>query len=318
MSLESNNIPLLRLIGLPVFSDVSELAETMHVMPGVIKKHTEDKLISYDSFTIPKYDGTSRQIRAPKKDLKAIQAWILRNILDSLAKSPYATAYTQGRSILDNVLPHINNRYYICIDLEDFFPSISIRRVFKLYSHLGYSKEAAEILTHLCTFKGSLPQGAVTSPAISNLIASKLDRRIAGYTSKRNIIYTRYADDITLSSNNRNLLHQSLSRIIKIIKTEHFRVNNEKLRILGPRTRVAITGLIKNSSEARFGIGRKNKRHMRAVIHNHFLNQVKDSKYPTESSICGWMAYLKHVDLDMFTRMNQYFEKIKESSSSIT
>ncbi len=132
MALGNNNVPLLRLIGLPVFSKVSELAEAIHIMPGVIKKHTEDKLTSYDSFTIPKYDGTSRQIRAPKKDLKAIQAWILRNILDGLAKSPYATAYIRDKSILNNVLPHINNRYYICIDLEDFFPSISMRRVFKL------------------------------------------------------------------------------------------------------------------------------------------------------------------------------------------
>lgn len=166
----------------------------------------------------------------------------------------------------------------------------------------------------ICTYDGKLPQGAVTSPSISNIIASKLDRRIAGYTSKRNIIFTRYSDDITLSSNNRNLLHQSLSRVTKIIKTEHFRVNNEKLRVLGPRRRVAITGLVKNNSEPKFGIGRRKKRHMRAVIHHHFLDKTKDSVYSTESSIMGWMAYLRSVDLESFKKLNQYILKLKDPS----
>lgn len=309
-----SKISLLRLIGLPVFSNIDELSEIMHVAPGILRKHSEQPLTSYNSFNIPKSGGGLRLIRAPVRKLKGIQAWILRNILDNLSTSPYATAYIKDKSIFDNVQPHRNNRFYICIDLEDFFPSISTRRVSKLFSRLGYSKQASEILAHLCTFKGNLPQGAVTSPSISNIIASKLDRRIAGYTSKRNIIFTRYADDITLSSNNRNLLHQSLSRIIKIIKTEHFRVNNEKLRVLGPRTRVAITGLIKNSSEAKFSIGRRKKRHMRAVIHHYFLNKDKDAKYSTEPSIIGWLSYLQGVDLESFEKMNQYFLKIKNAS----
>jgi RNA-directed DNA polymerase len=309
-----SNISLLRLIDLPVFSNIDELAEIMHVTPGVLKKHSEQPSTSYNSFSILKSGGGHRLIQAPVRELKGIQAWILRNILDKLATSPYATAYIKDKSISDNAKPHQNNRFFICIDLEDFFPTISVQRVGKLFLRLGYSKRASAILAHLCTFEGRLPQGAVTSPSISNIIASKLDRRIAGYTSKRNIIFTRYADDITLSSNNRNLLHQSLSRVIKIIKTEHFRVNDAKLRILGPRTRVAITGLIKNSSEAKFSIGRTKKRHMRAVIHHHFLKNDKDSRYSTELSIIGWLSYLKSVDLESFEKLNQYFSKLKNAS----
>ncbi len=306
-----SNIALLRLIGLPVFSTIVELAEIMHVTPGVIRQHREQPRASYNRFTIPKSDGTRRQIKAPVKELKGIQAWILRNILDRLATSPYATAYTDKRRLIDNVLPHRNNRYYICIDLKDFFPSISTRRVVILFSNLGYSAQASEILARLCTFDGNLPQGAVTSPRISNLIAAKLDRRIAGYTSKRNIIYTRYSDDITLSSNNRSNLHQSLSRITKIIKTEHFQINDDKLRILGPRTRVVVTGLIKNNSEAKFGIGRMKKRIMRAVIHHYFSGKSKDSKYNTEESIIGWIAYLKSVDTDSYKYITDFFSKMK-------
>jgi len=109
-------------------------------------------------------------------------------------------------------------------------------------------------------------------------------------------------------------LHQSLSRIIKILKTEHFRINNEKLRILGPRRRVAITGLIKDNSEAKFSIGRNNKRHMRAVVHHHFLKKDIDRVYSTEESILGWMAFLRHVDSDNYERLNDYFLKLRDAS----
>lgn len=203
--------------------------------------------------------GGFREIRQPRKDLKAIQAWILRNILDKLAPSPYATAYIKNKNISGNISPHVHNRYFICLDMDDFFPSISIRRVEKVYSLIGYSKKSAYVLARLCTCSNSLPQGAVTSPALSNLIAAKFDRRIAGYTSRRNITYTRYADDITLSSNNPVILCKSLPRIIKIIKSEHFEPNMNKLRVLGPKKRCLITGLVKNSSESKFGIGKRRR-----------------------------------------------------------
>ena len=308
------NISLLRLIDLPVFANFDELAQIIHIAPDILRKYNGESANTYTSFYIDKSDGSKRLIQAPVRKLKGLQAWVLRNILGKLTLSPYATAYREKKSILDNVTPHRNNRYFICIDLEDFFPSITRRRVAKLFSRLGYSQKASEILAGICTYEGKLPQGAVTSPALSNIIASKLDRRIAGYTSKRNIIFTRYSDDITLSSNNRNALNQSLSRVIKIIETEHFHVNNEKLRILGPRRRVAITGLVKNNTYAKFGIGRRKKRHMRAVIHHHYSGKTKDSVYSTESSIMGWVSYLKSVDLELFGKVNQYILKLKATS----
>jgi RNA-directed DNA polymerase len=192
------NISLLRLIDLPVFSDVYELAKIIHVTPGILRKYNGESANTYTSFYINKSDGSKRLIQAPVRELKGLQAWVLRNILDKLTISPDATAYRKKKSISDNTTPHRNNRYFICIDLEDFFPSITRLRVAKLFSRLGYSKKASEILAGICTYDGKLPQGAVTSPSLSNIIASKLDRRIAGYTSKRNIIFTRYSDDLTL------------------------------------------------------------------------------------------------------------------------
>jgi retron-type reverse transcriptase len=320
---------LLRLMNLPVFSNEEEMASLIHVHAKRIRLLSTFPYRYYRRYKLPKSKGGFREIKQPSKDLKGIQAWILRNILDRLSPSPFATAYVKKKNIADNVLPHRSNRYFLCLDLEDFFPSISIRRVSKIFSTIGYSKRAAILLARLCTcsegryfersspaFEGNLPQGAITSPSLSNLISAKLDRRIAGYTSRRNIIYTRYADDITLSSNNPKVLCQALPRILKIIKSDHFTPNMDKLRVLGPRRNCSITGLVKDNSESKFGIGRKKKRQMRAIIHHFLFDLSKDDKYKSEGSIVGWLNYLKGIDSKSFEQMNKYWNRLRNKCAS--
>ena len=299
-------------MNLPVFSDEKELASLIHVDPGRIKTLSTYSHRYYKKYKIRKSNGKMREIKQPRKDLKGIQAWILRNILDKLNPTIFATAYIKDKNILSNVAPHCNNKYFMLLDLEEFFPSISISRAAKIFSLIGYSKKAKYTLSMLCTCDGSLPQGAVTSPSLSNLIAAKLDRRIAGYTSKRNIVYTRYADDITLSSNSPATLCKTLPTIFKIIRSEHFEPNMSKLRVLGPKKRCSITGLIKNNAEPKFGIGRKKKREMRAVMHHFLFGLSKDDKYTSEESILGWLNYLKSVDKESFEKINSYWEGLKK------
>jgi len=288
------------------------MAGLVHIDRDRLKLLSEFAHRYYRRYYIPKANGGRREIREPRKDLKAIQAWILRNILDRLTPSPYAMAYIKKRGIAEGVRPHCNNRYFLCLDLEDFFPSISVRRVVKIFLLVGYSKEAASILARLCSCDGNLPQGAVTSPALSNLIASKLDRRIVGYAARRNIIYTRYADDITLSANWPNILCKSLPMVLKIVKSEHFRPNLQKFRILGPRRRCLITGLVKNGSEPKFGIGRKKKRQMRATMHHLQVGLDVDSRYSNEGSIEGWLHYVRGVDEESYGQMDKYWTRLKE------
>jgi hypothetical protein len=304
----------LRTLGLPVFYDEFDLASLIHITPSLIKSIVISPEKFYRTYRKRKCNGKWRRINQPNRDLKGIQAWILRNILDRINPTQYATAYVKNKSIVDNVLEHHNNRYFISLDLEDFFPSISTSRVIKKFSIMGYSSRASFILGRLCTSEGNLPQGAVTSPALSNLVASQLDRRIGGYTSKTNITYTRYSDDITLSSNNRIVLRKALSRILKIIKTEHFKPNLNKLRVLRPGKRCAITGLVKHDTEERFGIGMKKKRQMRAVIHRYVSGSKSDAKYNSAESIYGWIEYLRVVDKDSYEQMNAYLNKIIQKS----
>ncbi len=277
----------------------------MHVDLRLLRKFCGGSQYFYRRYTIPKSNGESREILQPCRDLKALQAWILRNILDKLTPTPFATAYVKKKNLLHNVSPHSANRYFLCLDLEDFFPSISDGRVANIFRLIGYSWRASFFLSALCTCEGGLPQGAVTSPALSNLVAAKLDRRIAGFTSRRNIVFTRYADDITLSSNNPATLSKALPIIMRIIRNERFKVNVEKTRVVGPRRQCRITGLTKNTDEPRFGIGKRKKRQMRAIMHNLLVKGTTDRKYDSAESILGWLSFLKGVDRTSYEQMNR-------------
>lgn len=302
-------------MNLPAFSDKEELAAAIHIDVSFVELFSRFSYRYYKRFQIKKSNGALREIRQPRKDLKAIQAWILRNILDKLTQSVNATAYIKGKGLVANVEPHSSNRFFLCLDLEDFFPSISIRRVKKLFSLIGYADGIAMTLAQICTCDGGLPQGAVTSPSLSNLIASKLDRRLSGYCSRRNITYTRYADDLTFSSNNPMALSKGTEKLLDIIKAERFKLNADKFRMLGPRRQCRITGLIKNSSAPKFSIGRGKKRRMRAIMHHLIKGAAPDKQYPTRASIEGWLSFLKSVDSEGFAQMSVYWGKLLKESA---
>ena len=308
------NLHLLRLLDLPSFETYTELARLMHLDSMLINRFFKYsyKGYYYKEYAVYKGHGKYRTIRQPVRSLKAAQAWILRNVLDKLTPSSHATAFIRGKNLEDNVAPHSNNRCFLCLDLEDFFPSVKMWRVVSLFRLLGYSNQSAFILARICTCKNSLPQGAVTSPSLSNFIAGKLDRRLAGYVSRRNVIYTRYADDMTFSSNDPRILHRMLPIVKEIITTSGFTLNDDKERKFGPRCRCCITGLVKDSSNPRFGIGRKKKREMRVIMHKLIIKGTVSWEYPNEASIEGWLSYLQSVDNESYKQMFGYYEKLKQ------
>jgi len=297
----------LRLLDLPVFSSIDELANLIHISKGRLGLlyYRTDKF--YKKYKIPKRNKGMRLIYQPSKELKSVQAWILRNVLDKLKPSPHATAFIKGKGLAYNVLPHRNNRYFITIDIENFFPSVSVKRILRLFNLIGYSDNAAYILTKLCTCDGKLPQGGVTSPALSNLVLHRLDRRLSGLTSRRNIVYTRYADDMIFSSNNRTVLNKSLKLFLNIIASEGFKPNPAKIKVMGPKIHCGITGLTKNSSEPQFGIGKNKKREMRAIMYSFIKNGYTESKFNSFASINGWLSYIKSIDENSFKQMNKYW-----------
>jgi len=154
------------------------------------------------------------------------------------------------------------------LDLKDFFPSTSRERVRQYFRCIGWNRPAAAILTRLCIHRDGLPQGAPTSPRLSNLVNFRLDRRLAGMARKLGIAYTRYADDITLSfpTDDRRLIHYMIRFVQRVVRQEGYHVHGrEKLRIRRRHQQQCVTGLVVNEG---IGLPRKTRRWLRAVDHH--------------------------------------------------
>ncbi|MCL5037342.1 MAG: retron St85 family RNA-directed DNA polymerase [Chloroflexi bacterium] len=300
----------LKILGLPIITNIDELADLLRLSKDLLYKLSKFNQGFYNIFPIPKKNGGSRIIFCPSKEMKAVQSWILRNILYKIPISNAATGFREGRNILYNAERHKGNKYFLCLDIEDFFPSISYPRVHSIFTKLGYNSLISTIFARFCTCKGILPQGGVTSPAISNIICNHLDKRISGYVGKHNVTYTRYADDITFSA----LSYKSLLRIKKfvtaIICEEGFTLNESKTRFAGPRRQRKVTGLI--IYENCVGIGKKKKKKLRAALYklanseNLPLNEVEE----LEKHINGWLSFINGVDKTRYNQLKQYASKL--------
>lgn len=311
------NRELLNILNLPTFSNWVDVANSMRLDPTRLESIvTNIDLKHYKVYHIPKRKGGLRTIEQPTMELKAAQAWILRNILDNLHPSGNATAYRKETPLTANLEPHKFNRYFLCMDIEDFFPSIGFSSVYNVFTVIGYDKLVAWFLARICTRRGHLPQGGVTSPMLSNITCIRLDKRISGLCSKRNLVYTRYADDITISTNHPSALKAIIPTMIKILNSEGFQQNQSKMKLLGPNNGCTITGLTKNSTTPTYGIGVRKKRAMRAKMFRFLVKRIRDEDYPTRESFEGWLSYLKGVDPSSFSSMSAYWNRLLERVSS--
>ncbi len=208
----------------------------------------------YAKYTIPKKNGKAREINVPDHYLKRVQ--FLINKLLQIVFADKVNRNTHGflpkRNIVSNAIPHVNKRFILNIDIQDFFPSIEFRRVKTV---LGLSpfdlcderERLAFIIANIVTVNNALPQGAPTSPTISNIVTQRLDRKIAKYCKHRNIKYSRYADDLSFSANRPVLNEEFKNDIFAIIeKEEGFKVNRSKTRLRSSMNRQQVTGLVVN------------------------------------------------------------------------
>ena len=231
----------------------------------------------YSCKVIPKKNsGGTRIISAPVGQLKSLQ----RKLADCLSAcyEPLDCVYgfVEGRSVADNARMHTRKRYVLTLDLEDFFPSITAPRVWGLFiKRLGLSKEVADTLTNLCCFDGCLPQGAPTSPVISNMICWSMDRAFLSLASNYRISYSRYADDLVFSSTSSHRIKSIFDfdkegidgvsdKIIGIVETNGFHINKQKVHIASSGCRQLVCGIVVNK---KCNIKRSDYRKMRSLFH---------------------------------------------------
>lgn len=198
----------------------------------------------YRDFEILKKNGKLRKISEPLPSLKEIQYWILNNILEKIKISAFAKAYKRKTTLKENVRYHINQKIVVNFDIKDFFPSIQLEHIEKIFINLGYSPWISNLLAKLCTRNKELPQGAPTSPCLSNIYFKPIDDLIADYCIERKIRYTRFADDLTFSG---DFDYQDLAKFIEdTLKVYNFELNSSKTKILHQNQRQVVTGVVVN------------------------------------------------------------------------
>lgn len=223
----------------------------------------------YRQMKIRKKSGGVRQLSVPDDYLKIVQRSILDKLLADAPLHDSCHGFRGTRSVTTNATPHQNTELVINIDLKDFFTTVTANRVYGIFKQLGHGDFASSLLTRLTTYKGALPQGAPTSPALANLAASRMDSRLNGLAEKIGASYTRYADDLTLSGT--TSIISCLPLVRKIITEENFQIAEHKFHIARPKDRQVVTGLTVNE---KLSIPRSIRKQIRAVAH-HIANGKK-------------------------------------------
>lgn len=302
---------LMKALELPQFNNIQELSGLIGVTESLIyclSKRTEQY---YKKFSIPKKSGGIRQIYIPSYTMKIIQKWILRNILDKVKPSNQAMAFRKGSnfSCKANAVFHKETRYGIAIDLENFFDNISAKRVYGVFRNLGYSSKSATILTNLCTLDDFLPQGAVCSPSLSNLVCLSLDARLSGLCEKRRIRYSRYADDMYFSSDNQDVLKKTVPIIRKILTDEGFCVNERKIYYHTPSNRKQINGITIHRKE--FDCSEiKAPKELKRKIRTEIYRAIMSGDYSSKDHIIGEIMYVAYIEPDYLNRIKKYIVSI--------
>ena len=247
---------------MPIIFDSIHLAKLIGIQVSELYSYHQMKDLIYKEIRIPKKNGKIRTINAPSENLKYIQRWVLDNIISKIPCSENAMGYINDRSIVCNAIMHVNKPCVVNLDISDFFPSIPFKRVYSIFREQGYTKHLSMFLAGICTYKGVLPQGAPTSPYISNLVCRRLDNRLSVLAQKIEASFSRYADDLTFSGE--VFITEYLKLIKRVIREENFEINEDKCRIQYRNERQSVTGLIVND---RLSVPISTKKYIRQQIY---------------------------------------------------
>jgi retron-type reverse transcriptase len=331
-----SNVEKLAAAGIPVLATPADVATAMSLSIKRLRWlafHSEAAGVThYIRFTIPKRSGGVRTLFAPHDNIAAAQRWVLENILNKVPVHAAAHGFVTGRSTVSNAAAHVKRDVLVNADLTDFFPTITFPRVRGIFKQLGYSPAVATVLALLCTesprrvveYAGktfhvatgprALPQGACTSPALSNLASRRMDSRLAGIAGKLGWNYTRYADDLSFSATGEasKRVGYLLARIRHITADERFTVNERKTRILRQSDSQTVTGIVVND---RPGVPRDTVRRLRAILHRAksegLAAQNRDKLPHFEAWLRGMIAYVEMVNPKQAAPLRAVFEVVK-------
>ncbi len=236
--------------------DLGFSAKTLYGLSNNLEKH-------YHNVLIPKRDGSKRKLSVPDLILKSVQKSIADNILSQYPVSSYAKAYKVGSNVQRNAQPHVGKKKILKLDIEGFFDHILYSQVKNIvFCEEKFAEPIRVLLTMLCYYKESLPQGAPTSPAITNIIMYDFDEAVGSFCNEKKIAYTRYCDDMTFSGD------FDEKEVIDFVKGELCKLGlflkNRKTAVIPASKRQTVTGIVVNE---KMNITKEYKKKIRQEMH---------------------------------------------------
>jgi RNA-directed DNA polymerase len=334
----------------PRIESVGELAAWLNVTETELEWFADLKRINartksetiqhYHYRVLAKKSGNIRLIEAPKKKLKELQGVILRELLEKITSHPAAHGFVKSRSIKTFAAPHVGRRVVLRMDLRDFFPTISGPRVQALFRTAGYPDAVADRLGGICTNAAPrrmwetlgegleplamaearalyawphLPQGAPTSPALANLCAWRMDRRLSGLAEAAGAAYTRYADDLAFSGDEgfERCVERFALRVAAILLEEGFQVHHRKTRVMRQGVRQYLAGIVTNE---RLNVVRADFDRLKAILTNcvrHGVESQNREGHPAfRLHLDGRVGFVEMVNPSKGMRLRRVYDKI--------
>jgi RNA-directed DNA polymerase len=272
----------------------------------------------YQKLYILKSDGSKRTIYNPDYYLKNIQKSILSKILVLDTPSIYAFAYRKGVNLKDNALIHVAKNVIIKLDIHHFFESISTVDIYNLFHQMGYSNSVSGLLANLCTYFEFLPQGAPTSPYLSNLILKDFDIELGSWCKEKGINYTRYSDDMTFSMDNYN--PEIIQKVRDMLSKKGFYLNNKKIHVINNYAKQSVTGIVVNKKANTDILYRKKIRQNMYYIkkfgidsHLEYINETNKIIYCRK--LLGEIQFVLQIDNNnlAFVNYKKYIQTLIEN-----
>jgi RNA-directed DNA polymerase len=265
----------------------------------------------YKVYKIPKKRGGWRGISAPETELKIAQQKVNKYLQSCYSRikpdEVYVFVRMKQSNIVANARPHINKPFLLNLDLKDFFPCITAKRVKEMFlsEPFQFNEQAAIAFTLLTTYQGRLPTGAPSSPIISNLVCRAFDKDLADFSKAHQLVYTRYADDLTFSSD-LLITKEIISDIVGLIEKHHFRINEKKFRLISAQRQQMVTGIVVNK---KINVDRKMLKKIRAMLHDwqvnglnaasrhHFWREIGEDGTPQQflNRLIGYINFVGQV-----------------------
>lgn len=344
--------------GLPVIFTLKHLAKITSVEYGVLRNTVERRRESanYRIFAVKKRSGGRRHIHAVTGDLFKVQQFINLELLQKIRPHPASFAFHAEGGIKKCASVHCEARWLFQYDLENFFHKLNESDAYRVFMNAGYRPLLAFEMARLCTttrlpehlkhhlqqnssksYKfyverngaiGVLPQGAPTSPMLSNLAAFELDEKMTAFADMHGFAYTRYADDLTFSAGvdlpERMSIGEINRSIVGIIRKCGFRENEKKTRFAGPGAKKVVLGLLVDGSAPRLSkeTYKRIDRHLHAAQKYGLVAVAAHEKFDSAigfyNHLAGLIAFVKDVDASRWRKFNQQFSKILAPMSAET